>query len=605
MGSQSMKTHLKLLALLSLVVFPPAAFTQSPPFHAVAFYSTDVESDHVLFAQDALKFFSSLASKDNFTFDASTDWQNLNESYLSKYQLVLWLNGSPTNPEQRRAFENYMESGGAWLGFHYSGYNDKDTQWPWFVDFLGGAIFYTNSWPPLPANLLVDDPSHAAASSLPDRFLSPANEWYIWTPSPRRNKNVQVLLTLDPSNYPLGLKDILTAGDLPVVWTNRKYKMVYTNMGHGDKIFTSSAQNRLFENILLWLGGNTPPALAESGTASGLRVSFDAIAVNPRTNKTYAVNLTDNTVIVVEPKTGRASTIKVGETPLAISINPQTNRIYIANSGDGTVSVIDGSADKVISAVEVGALPTVIAANPANNNIYIARTFSNSMPVIDGASNTMRTLEPGIQADAIAVNPVTNRLYMLNYESNNVTVLDGSNDSLSKIRTSAHLWGIALNPTTNKIYAGNTGGSRLTIVDGASKTATEANVGQIPCAIAVDSSAGRIYISNYASDNVTVLDAVTMAVIATIGVAAHPQAIAVNPATHVVFAVSARANTISVIDGNTNKLALQIRVDNGPYAIAVDSADNQIFVESIGGDHLTRIDGKTFTATPVIPSPPR
>ncbi len=52
-----------------------------------------------------------------------------------------------------------MQRGGAWLGFHAAGYNDKDTNWPWFVDFLGGAVFHINSWPPLPARLVIDDPS--------------------------------------------------------------------------------------------------------------------------------------------------------------------------------------------------------------------------------------------------------------------------------------------------------------------------------------------------------------------------------------------------------------------------------------------------------------
>jgi len=35
------------------------------------------------------------------------------------------------------------------VGFHVAGYNDKDSNWPWFVDFLGGGVFHSNSWPPL------------------------------------------------------------------------------------------------------------------------------------------------------------------------------------------------------------------------------------------------------------------------------------------------------------------------------------------------------------------------------------------------------------------------------------------------------------------------
>jgi type 1 glutamine amidotransferase len=70
---------------------------------------------------------------------------------------------------------------------------------------------------------------------------------------------VKVLLTLDPKNYPIGLKDTITAGDLPVVWTNTRFHMIYMNMGHGDKIFDSADQNKLFENALLWLGGRNIP----------------------------------------------------------------------------------------------------------------------------------------------------------------------------------------------------------------------------------------------------------------------------------------------------------------------------------------------------------
>jgi len=32
--------------------------------------------------------------------------------------------------------------------------------------------------------------------------------------------------------------------------------MLYMNMGHGDKIFTSKEQNQIFENAVLWLGAS-------------------------------------------------------------------------------------------------------------------------------------------------------------------------------------------------------------------------------------------------------------------------------------------------------------------------------------------------------------
>lgn len=238
------------LVLISLSL---RGFAQSPKFKVLALYTTTVESDHVDFAKDAIQFYTKLAAEKNFVFDTTTDWEKLNDENLAKYQVVMWLNEFPHNEAERRAFERFMNNGGAWLGFHVSGYNDKYTKWPWFVDFLG-ATFYNNNWPPLPAKLIVDDNTHPATKRLPKTYTAPINEWYGWKPNPRDNKDIKVLVTLDPANYPLGKKDIIRSGDIPVVWTNTKYKMLYMNMGHGDKIMTSDIQNRLFEDAILWLG---------------------------------------------------------------------------------------------------------------------------------------------------------------------------------------------------------------------------------------------------------------------------------------------------------------------------------------------------------------
>ena len=78
---------------------------------------------------------------------------------------------SRTTQAQRDAFEKYMENGGGWLGFHVAGYNDRTTNWPWFVNFLGGAVFYKNNWPPLPAKLTIDDTSHPVTKGLPQHLF--------------------------------------------------------------------------------------------------------------------------------------------------------------------------------------------------------------------------------------------------------------------------------------------------------------------------------------------------------------------------------------------------------------------------------------------------
>jgi type 1 glutamine amidotransferase len=240
-----------LISSLSAIAQDADAKIQRP--RVLLFYSLNVENDHVLFALDALRFYSDLAQKDNFALDATTNLEDLNDKNLKQYQLVVWLNTFAHNQAEREAFEHYMTTGGAWLGFHVAAYNDKTTRWPWFLSFIGGGVFDANSWPPLPATLVVDDRGSPVTRNLPASFVSPTNEWYRWKPSPRADNHIHVLLTLDPANYPLGIKGLLTYGDIPVVWTNTQYKMVYMNMGHGDKIFTSPEQNLLIRNATEWL----------------------------------------------------------------------------------------------------------------------------------------------------------------------------------------------------------------------------------------------------------------------------------------------------------------------------------------------------------------
>jgi YVTN family beta-propeller protein len=581
--------------MLAVLLAAPASAGQQPRFKMLAFYSTRVEPDHLLFAEGALKFFTACAARDGFAFDTTTHWENLNDAFLKTYQLVVWLDDSPSDGEQRRAFQRYMENGGAWLGFHVAGYNDKDTNWPWFVDFMGGAVFYSNNWPPLPARLVVGDGTHPTAAGIPQAYESPTNEWYAWKPSPRLDKDVRVLATLDPSNYPLGLKDVLEGGDLPVAWTNTKYKMVYMNMGHGDKIFTSSIQNRLIENTTNWLGR---AAASESyPAASGKQISPRGIVLNPNTSKLYAVNTSHGSVTVLDGAGHSTSAVKVGTDPEAIAINPVTNRVYVANSGSGSVSVIDGATDKLIATVSVGDFPYVIAANPVTNKIYISKTFSNTMAVIDGASNVASFLKAGIKADEIAVNPTTNTLYLISYQGQNVTVLDGANDSDTAVAAGIHLWGIAVNSATNRIYLTNTGSSKVTVIDGATRATTSVDTGEIPCALAVDASTGRIYAANYATDDVTVIDGATNSVVATVKVGARPQAIAIDSVSHRVYVANNHGDTVTVIDAVNNSVTATVKTGSGPYAVAVDSATNRAFVANLVGDSLTVIDGKTLTGT--------
>lgn len=255
-----MKCYLALLfaafALLAQAQIPenyPADYARGPRFKALIYYSVHVEEAHVQFAEQALHFFKKLNYGDGFVLDVTTDLAAYPYEKLKAYDVVVMLNNSPSSPAERQAFEKYMENGGGWVGFHAAAYNDKNTNWPWFVQFLGGGVFYCNNWPPQPVLVEVDNENHPVTKSLPASFVAPASEWYQWNPSPRQNKDVEVLLSISPKNYPLGIKDIVKFGDFPIVWSNKNYRMIYLNMGHGDEEFIDGTQNLLLVNAFRWI----------------------------------------------------------------------------------------------------------------------------------------------------------------------------------------------------------------------------------------------------------------------------------------------------------------------------------------------------------------
>ena len=590
------------LLCMSIPFAASISLGQQSRFRALAFYSETTEPDHVQFAHDAVKFLSERAANEHFTFEATSKWEDLNDERLKGYQLVIWLNESPLKAEQRSAFERYIEHGGAWLGFHAAAYNDKDTNWPWFVDFLGGAVFDTNSWPPLPARIHVDDQGRVVMAGIPRDFESPANEWYIWKPNPRANENVRILATLDPSNYPMGFKDVLIGGDLPVVWTNTKYKMLYMNMGHGDKIFASPIQNRLIDNAVNWLGTGTAQETRAEGNA--IRISPHAIVVNPQTGKFYAVNTAKDAVTVLDSNGHFLARTPVGKEPLSIALNPDTNRIYVTNSSSGNVSVIDGKTDKAIATVPVGDLPYTIAVNRASNKIYVSRTFSDVTVIIDGKTNVPTTVKAGV-GDAVAAESLDNNTYMTSFEAPQVTVFDGPKDHVSKIETPNHMWAMGASPATKKVYAVSVGNSNVTVIDTNTQASRVVNTAEIPCAIAVDQSSGKAFVAAFGGSDVTVIDGASDSVVGTVSVVPKPQVIAIDSTDHKVYVASTHESTATVLDGTTNSVIATLKTEKAPFAIAVNTKSHVAVALSLDGG-LTLIDGTTLaTSSPSMPKDER
>jgi len=104
-----MQRSVLLLVALVFWLTPNIGAARKPLFRVLAFYSTDVERDHVDFARQALTFFEDKAKHDHFTFEATTQWDDLNPERLKGVQVVLWLNDSAHTRQQQSALEQYMQ----------------------------------------------------------------------------------------------------------------------------------------------------------------------------------------------------------------------------------------------------------------------------------------------------------------------------------------------------------------------------------------------------------------------------------------------------------------------------------------------------------------
>ncbi|MFC5408705.1 ThuA domain-containing protein [Larkinella bovis] len=260
---------------LLLLVDSGHAQNRVPRFNVIAFYTARNDRAHISFVHEANRWFPRMAAQHGFSYDSTANWSNLNAEFLAKYQVVIFLDTRPETPEQREAFQHYMESGGAWMGFHFAAFaltpSAYPQNWDWYHnEFVGAGSYKSNTWRPTPAVLRVEDRSHPATKHLPETFTSAPNEWYRWSNDLTANPNLKILLSIDPSSFPLGTgpkpHEIWHSGYYPVVWTHKKYRMLYLNMGHNDIdyehkthnelsfTFANETQNKLILDGLLWLG---------------------------------------------------------------------------------------------------------------------------------------------------------------------------------------------------------------------------------------------------------------------------------------------------------------------------------------------------------------
>jgi type 1 glutamine amidotransferase len=190
-----------------------------------------------------------LAGKNDFEVDTTTDSTLFTYNNLKNYAAVVFLSttGNVLSREGEKAFEQYIRSGGGYVGVHAA--TDTEYDWPWYGK-LAGAYFLSHP-DQQEAVLKKTNVKHIATLHLPDEWKR-KDEWYNFK---NLNSDVTVLMTIDEKSYKGGKN-----GDFhPVSWFHQYDggRAFYTALGHTKESFYE-------ENFLTHLLGGILYAIGSS-----------------------------------------------------------------------------------------------------------------------------------------------------------------------------------------------------------------------------------------------------------------------------------------------------------------------------------------------------
>ena len=233
-----------------------------------------------------------LGVENNFSVDATEDASIFTFSNLIQYDAIIFLSttGNILNSAQQEAFEQYIQSGGGFVGIHAA--SDTEYDWPWYGKLVGA---YFDSHPNnQTATIKVADKIHPSTKNLPE-YWERFDEWYNYQSNPRGH--VHVLATLDENSYNGGNMGY----DHPIAWMHDfdGGRAWYTGGGHTEESYSEP----LFLDHIL--GG----ILYATGEVTG---NFDAT-----NNNQYQVTVIDNNPT----------------NPMALTVLPNLDVLYLERGG--------------------------------------------------------------------------------------------------------------------------------------------------------------------------------------------------------------------------------------------------------------------------------
>ena len=186
--------------------------------------------------------------KGTFVVEQTEDAGVFTIENLKRFSAIVFLitTGDVLNKEQQGAFEQYIHSGGGFVGIHAAA--DTEYDWPWYGQLVGA--WFKDHTDVILATVRREDKTHISTIDFPDSWRR-ADEWYRFRTNPR--ENVRVLVTVNDQD----LGEVTMNGDHPISWMHEfdGGRAWYTGMGHTKESFLEPEFRKHVLGGIVWAMG--------------------------------------------------------------------------------------------------------------------------------------------------------------------------------------------------------------------------------------------------------------------------------------------------------------------------------------------------------------
>jgi type 1 glutamine amidotransferase len=173
---------------------------------------------------------------------------------LERYDAIIFSNSNNEGfdtEEQKKAFQEYVRSGGGFMAIHSA--NATEREWPWYWAMVGGK--FIRHAPHQEFDVVVTDADHPATTHLPARWTIKDECYYSF----QLNPDIHVLLSADMTTVEDKGKDEYpgeTFGQFfPLAWCHQFEggRQFYTALGHDPWFYEDPLFVEHLRGGLLWI----------------------------------------------------------------------------------------------------------------------------------------------------------------------------------------------------------------------------------------------------------------------------------------------------------------------------------------------------------------